>query len=144
MSSKPKILILALLLVGAMAFLMARTVGGGQGQYYLEVEDYVAEPVEGRVRLSGFVAERTVERDDAGLAVRFALRGETDAATIPVVFDSRVSGGRIPDAFAEGSPVVIAGEMTDAGVFEARQVTAKCPSKYEAADPAGHPGDVPR
>jgi cytochrome c-type biogenesis protein CcmE len=120
---------------------MAWTVGGAKEDklYYLEVDEYLAKPTENPVRLAGFVVDGSIGKDPAGLAVNFQIRGNSGAQTIPVFFDSRSAGGRVPDTFVDGSQVVVSGQMGKDGVFQAKQLLAKCPSKYEAADPAGMP-----
>lgn len=141
MSFSPKLLVLVGVLVASMVFLMARTVGGAKEDklYYLEVDEYLAKPTENPVRLAGFVVDGSIGKDPAGLAVNFQIRGDSSAQTIPVFFDSRSAGGRVPDTFVDGSQVVVSGQMGKDGVFQAKQLLAKCPSKYEAADPAGMP-----
>jgi cytochrome c-type biogenesis protein CcmE len=136
-SLKP--LVLGGLIVAAMVFLLVKTVGGGTQLYYLEVEEYVGSPVSGTVRLSGYVAEGSIERDDAGLAVRFQMRSEDGEQSVPVSYDPRKGGGRVPDTFKEGSQVVVTGSADESGVFHATQLLAKCPSKYEAEDPSETP-----
>jgi len=137
-SLKP--LLLSGLIVGAMVFLLVRTVGGGTQLYYLEVDEYVARPAVETVRLAGFVADGSIERDSAGLSVRFLVRNEAGDLTVPVNYDAREGGGRIPDTFKEGSQVVVTGSQGNDGVFQATQLLAKCPSKYEAE----HPSDMPK
>ncbi len=148
MSLSPKVLILVGVVVAAMVFLMARTVGGQSGVYYLELAEFRQQPVDRAVRLAGFVSDGSIEKDPAGFAVRFTLRDQDGKNTLPVHFDARVSGGRVPDTFTDGSQVVVSGKLGSGGVFEANQMLAKCPSKYEAAAPAGgagqHPSDVPK
>lgn len=142
MSFSPKLLVLVGVLVASMVFLMARTVGGAKEDklYYLEVDEYLAEPTDSPVRLAGFVVDGSIGKDPAGLAVNFQIRGENEAQTIPVFFDSRTAGGRVPDTFVDGSQVVVSGQMGKDGVFQAKQLLAKCPSKYEAAESSGRPG----
>lgn len=141
MSLSPKILILVGIVVAAMVFLMARTVGGKSGVYYLELAEFRQQPVDRAVRLAGFVADGSIAKDPAGLSVRFTLRDEAGANTLPVHFDARVSGGRVPDTFTDGSQVVVSGKLASSGTFEANQMLAKCPSKYEAAPAGGPPLD---
>lgn len=139
-SLKP--LVLGSLIVAAMVFLLVKTVGGGTKMYYLEVEEYLSAPVSGTVRLSGYVADDSIERDSAGLTVRFMMRNEAGDKTLPVSYDSRKGGGRVPDTFKEGSQVVVTGQVGDEGVFRATQLLAKCPSKYEVETPSGQASEV--
>lgn len=131
---------LVLVLVLAMAFLLVRTLGADEGVYYLELAEFARKPTSEPCRLAGFVDEGSVERDSSGLVVRFAMRDEAGSHRLPVVYDVRATGSRIPDTFAEGGQVVVTGQLDGEGFFQASQLLAKCPSKYEAADPALHPG----
>lgn len=77
-----------------------------------------------KVRLFGKVAEAGIERGDLG--VNFLVHDEaaTDR-TLPVRFV-----GAVPDTFAPGVEVILKGSLAG-GVFDAVQMTTKCPSKYE-------------
>ena len=55
-------------------------------------------------------------------------------------------GRPTPDVFKEGGEVVVTGVFDKAGVLQADEVTAKCPSKYEGKEqsefgdsPTGYP-----
>ena len=104
--------------------------------YYLTVSEFVqgAESGSSGFRISGQVESGSVERAAGGRDLTFAI--SDGAALLPVRYH-----GSIPDAFAEDADVVIQGRMADDGVFEAHTLTAKCPSKYEAAE--AHPDDIP-
>ena len=140
MSLSPKLLVLTGIVVASLVFLMARTVGGQSGVYYLELAEYMAKPVDRPVRLAGFVTDGSIHKDQAGLAVEFTLRDPAGKHVLPVKFDARTAGGRIPDTFTDGSQVVVSGKMGPGGVFQANQMLAKCPSKYEAASAARKAG----
>jgi cytochrome c-type biogenesis protein CcmE len=140
MTLSPKVLVLSGVVVASMVFLLARTVGGQGGVYYLELGEFMTKPVDRPVRLAGFVAEGSVQKDPAGLAVRFTIRDQEDRQHLPVFFDARTAGGRIPDTFTDGSQVVVSGRLGRDGVFQANQMLAKCPSKYEAASREKRPG----
>lgn len=140
MHFSPKLLVLCGIVVAAMVFLLARTVGGQGGVYYLELGEFLNKPVDRAVRLAGFVEEGSIEKDQAGLSVRFTLRDQDGKRRLPVRFDARSAGGRIPDTFTDGSQVVVSGKLGPQGVFQANQMLAKCPSKYEAASRGKRPG----
>ena len=42
--------------------------------------------------------------------------------------------GLLPDTFKDGAEVLVEGNYTTQGYFEAQKVMAKCPSKYETTD----------
>ncbi|MHB8732843.1 MAG: cytochrome c maturation protein CcmE [bacterium] len=81
-----------------------------------------------RVRLGGTVAAGTVRWDDAHRHLSFVI---TDgASTLPVRYT-----GVVPDIFAEGRQVVVEGGIARDGAFDATTLLAKCPTKYNPADP---------
>ncbi len=81
-----------------------------------------------RVRLGGTVAPGTVRWDEAHRHLSFVI---TDgASTLPVRYT-----GVVPDIFAEGRQVVVEGGIARDGAFDATTLLAKCPTKYNPADP---------
>jgi cytochrome c-type biogenesis protein CcmE len=87
-----------------------------------------------RVRLGGTVVPGSVTWDGSHQHLRFAV---TDGAkSIPVRYS-----GIVPDIFREGRQVVVEGRITPDGAFAATTLLAKCPTKYNPADPQGQ---VPR
>ena len=40
----------------------------------------------------------------------------------------------MPDTFKDDAEVIVAGQVQPDGSFEAQELIAKCPSKYEAAE----------
>ena len=110
------------------------------------LEEFLAEAEPGHaVRVHGYVADGSIERDVAGKVVRFHVQstpphaGGEPASTLPVVYASLET----PDLFKDGAEVVVEGHLPAAGAsFEATNLLAKCPSKFEGvADAAdGAPG----
>jgi len=82
----------------------------------------------GPVRLGGTVVPGSVAWDPSHQHLRFAVTDGVDA--IPVRYS-----GVVPDIFAEGRQVVVEGRLTADGVFAATTLLAKCPTKYNPADP---------
>jgi cytochrome c-type biogenesis protein CcmE len=104
---------------------------GSSAEYYQTIGEMRSHPSSGDVRVLGTVRDDVV-RTDGGLHVRFtAAEG---AQTMPV--DYR---GTVPDIFRPGIQVVVAGRMGSDGVFRARTLEAKCPSRFSSARaaPAG-------
>ena len=137
MSLSPKLMVLAGVVVASMVFLMARTMSGNSGVYYLDIDEYLAKPIDHPVRVAGFVADGSIRKDPSGLVVRFTLRDARGEKSMPVLFDAREGGARIPDTFTDGSQVLVSGKMGGGGEFEAKEMLAKCPSKYEARGQSG-------
>lgn len=85
-----------------------------------------------RVRLGGTVAPGSVRWDASHRHLRFVV---TDGAqSIPVAYD-----GVVPDIFSDGRQVVVEGSVDRSGTFAATTLLAKCPTKYNPADPQSPP-----
>lgn len=126
--------------------------GGATYRYFQTVEELAASPAtEKPVRVHGFVALGTIERDLDAKAVRFRVQSHPPhagaaggaagaaggAAARPVEAGLAVRYGtlELPDMFKDGAEVVVEGTVTDRGdaaVFHATNVLAKCPSKFQA------------
>ncbi len=52
----------------------------------------------------------------------------TNRATLSIIYN-----GSLPDTFQVGWDVIVEGQYTQSGVFEAKSIITKCPSKYEPA-----------
>lgn len=94
----------------------------GSTPYYLTVAQLRASPHSGDVRVAG-VVEDDVHKSDGGLHVTFTERDST--ASIPVDYT-----GTLPDIFRPGITVVAEGTLGSDGIFHARSVLAKCPSRF--------------
>ncbi len=109
-------------------------------QYFQNLDEFHAsapEMVGQSARVHGYVAAESIERDLEGKRVRFAVQNEPPHSggpigkTLIVVYDSLET----PDLFKDGAEVVVEGQLvisSGATVFEANNVMAKCPSKFEA------------
>ncbi len=83
-----------------------------------------------RVRLGGTVVPGSVAWDTSHEHLRFAMTDGTES--IPVRYS-----GVVPDIFGEGRQAVVEGGLTADGSFAATTLLAKCPTKYNPADPQG-------
>lgn len=96
--------------------------------YYYNVEEFLVQArtdAHTNVKVNGQVAPGSIQRSGAR-NIRFELA--EGAQKLPVVYE-----GAVPDAFAAGIEVVVEGRMSPSGVFEARTILTKCPSKYETS-----------
>ena len=98
---------------------------GVSAEYYVTVSEIRSHPQAGDVRVAGIVQDDVVRSGD-GLHVTFTEKDGT--AALPV--DYR---GALPDIFKPGITVVAEGRLGSDGVVHARQVLAKCPSKFATA-----------
>jgi cytochrome c-type biogenesis protein CcmE len=117
---------------GALAAVLAACVGylifsatAGNAQYYRTVAELKRDPGVGEARMLGTVQD-DVQRLDG--EVRFTA--SQDGAAIPV--DYR---GQLPDIFRPGIQVVVEGRVQGDGVFHARTLLAKCPSRFTTTPP---------
>lgn len=94
----------------------------GSTPYYLTVSQLRSNPHAGDVRVAGVVQD-DVQRTDGGLHVTFTEKDST--ASLPV--DYR---GTLPDIFRPGITVVAEGSMGNDGIFHAKTLLAKCPSRF--------------
>ena len=113
--------------VAAIAVLVGVSVQGNMA-YYIEVSDYMARDpgsVQGNYRVRGNVVPGTIEKEPGVLGAVFRITDKHDEMTVRYLKE-------LPDTFVDHAEVVVEGEMTPDGVFEAHTLLAKCPSKYEA------------
>ena len=101
-------------------------------QYYKYVDEVAAAPQqwEGKtLQVHGYVVPGSIGRKPDTLDWRFDL--ERNGKVIRAYYT-----GSAPDNFKDKAEVVLTGRFTAHG-FSATDMTAKCPSKYEEAPPAG-------
>ena len=111
----------------AMGYLMYAGFSGAS-TYYYEVGEVLAKgsaAYDESFRVSGKVADGSIEQEAGGLDLKFTLIDEEGKNSIPVIYT-----GVVPDTFQQDSDVVAEGRLTSDGVFEASLILAKCPSKY--------------
>jgi cytochrome c-type biogenesis protein CcmE len=113
----------------AIIALIASTVRPGRGAFVYSkyVHEVMAEPqrfVGTDLRVEGVVEAGSIENRAGSNEYRFRI--ESQRQTLPVLYS-----GIVPDTFREGIGVTVQGRLDSNGVFTAREVVAKCPSKYE-------------
>ncbi|MFK7732648.1 MAG: cytochrome c maturation protein CcmE [Pseudomonadales bacterium] len=89
-----------------------------------------------QIRAGGMVREGSIERSEENLQVSFVV---TDYAADLIVHYE----GILPDLFAEGAGVVVAGKLAENGEFQASEVLAKHDENYmppEVAETLKKPG----
>jgi cytochrome c-type biogenesis protein CcmE len=94
---------------------------GGSAEYYLTVSELRANATSGYVRVAGVVQDDV--QKTGGLRVTFTEKDGT--ASMPVDYT-----GTLPDIFKPGITVVAEGKLGSDGVFHARTLLAKCPSRF--------------
>lgn len=111
--------------------LIGSTLRGTAVQYSKYVDEVMA-PGEARhwvgrtLRVEGLVAPGSIESRPGTSEYRF--RVARNHAEMPVHYR-----GIVPDTFRDCAGVTVRGELTESGTFNADEIIAKCPSRYEAA-----------
>jgi cytochrome c-type biogenesis protein CcmE len=114
---------LAVVLTACLGYLVYSATGSS-AEYYQTIAETRAHPSDQNVRVLGVVQDDVV-RTEGGLHVSFTTAG--DGQTMPV--DYR---GTLPDIFKPGAHVVVEGRFEGDGVFHARALQAKCPSRFSS------------
>jgi len=109
-------------LVAACVGYLIYQASGGTTEYYLTVSELRTSHPSGDVRVAG-VVQNDVKKSDGGLQVTFTEKDGT--ASMPVEYN-----GTLPDIFQPGITVVVEGTLGQDGVFHARTLLAKCPSRF--------------
>lgn len=97
---------------------------GGAAEYYLTVSELRSHPNAGTVRVAGVVQDDV--RRSGAFHVSFTEKDST--ASMPVDYT-----GTLPDIFKPGITVVAEGTLGTDGVFHARTLLAKCPSRFSTS-----------
>ena len=121
----------AVVLLTALMAVMYTTVSEG-AQYYKHVDEVMNSPEQwyGKgMQLHGFVVDKSIEQRPNTLDYRFKMKTGDHAVLATYT-------GIVPDTFKDGAEIVLTGQLGPQG-FHATNMTAKCPSKYEAAGPSG-------
>jgi cytochrome c-type biogenesis protein CcmE len=120
----------AAVLLGAVTMVLYATVSSG-AQYYKHVDEVMASPEQwyGKdMQLHGYVVGDSIQTRPNTLDYRFKLRNGDHAVLASYT-------GIVPDTFKDGAEIVLTGRLGPQG-FHATEMTAKCPSKYEATGPS--------
>ncbi len=110
------------LVVAACVGYLIYSASGGSAEYYLTVSQLRSHTLAGDVRVAGGV-QSDVLKSDGGLHVTFTEKDGT--ASMPVDYT-----GTLPDIFRPGITVVAEGRLGKDGIFHARTLLAKCPSRF--------------
>ncbi len=95
--------------------------------YYLTVDEYAGlKDVHGKtLRVAGDVVAGSIDRSKAQMEFTIGHSGKF----LKVRY---IGTAVIPDTFKDGCKAVVEGSVSPDGVLQARQIEAKCASKYEA------------
>ena len=136
-----KIAVTAVVLASAFGFMMWTTLRDG-AEYFKHVDEVVAQrpTLEGKkLQVQGYVIPGSILVKPNTLEYRFRIQNNPIRSGEPGQVMNVSFKGTPPDTFKDEAEVVAHGQLRSDGGFDANQVIAKCPSKYEAAGraPAG-------
>jgi cytochrome c-type biogenesis protein CcmE len=122
------------LLIGGVAYLFASSAGEAF-EYYKHVDEIMAQPGQWEhkhVQMHGFVVPDSIKKrfDKEHSQIEYKFMAVNCGKEMEVRY-----AGTVPDTFKNRAEIVVKGTIVD-GTFEARDISAKCPSKY-AAKPDG-------
>jgi cytochrome c-type biogenesis protein CcmE len=110
--------------VGYLVFVAA----SGSAAYYVTIAElYERGPSQRNVRVAGYIVGESILWEPRDLRLEFDMVDESGRMTV-------VYSGSRPDMFRDEAELVVEGKLLPEGVFEARTLMLKCPSKYEEAD----------
>ena len=108
---------------------MTAKVAGAQGDNKAEAQQELERLYRRNNRVVGMLVKGSLTRRDDPCEYRFRVK--SDAAELPVRYSQCV----VPDTFRDvpdmDVEVTVTGKLTAEGYFEASNIMAKCPSKYE-------------
>jgi cytochrome c-type biogenesis protein CcmE len=116
-------------IAGAVLYLVLANTGAS-AEYYMTIRELRAcgSCAQRIVRVAGVVAPDSIVKNDQTQVIHFTIT--ENALSMPVVY-----GGTVPDIFRAGVQVVVEGRLGSAGIFQAQNLLAKCPSKFQSATP---------
>ena len=133
-----KVVIGVTLVAAALGYLIYAATRSNLVYYYEIDEARAAVQPNQKLRLSGDVVAGTIHKSREDSRIAFQIEDADRTSRVPVTY-----AGAVPDIFKPGIPVVVEGRFDEAGTFDADRLTAKCPSKYQAAGDLGRPEPSP-
>ena len=122
-----KVGITVLVLATAFGVLLYTSLGESM-QFYKYTDEVMANPAEWQgknLQVHGYVVPNSIAMKPGTLEYRFDM--QRNGKVMRAFYT-----GIVPDTFKNDSEVVLTGRLTPDG-FHATEMTAKCPSKYDAA-----------
>ena len=120
------------LLIGGVVYLFASSAGEAF-EYYKHVDEIMANPTQWQnkhVQMHGFVVPGSIYKklDKEHQQIEYKFTAVNCGKEMQVRYS-----GTVPDTFKDRAEVVVKGSIVEGGTrFEAREISAKCPSKYQA------------
>ena len=126
-SAKLKFVVAGVVLLAAVGYLIFNSVSTS-AEYYLTVGELKSKApavYSQNVRVAGIVEADSIVKDARAGTLQFTA--EDSSGKLQVLY----TGGAVPDIFGPGIQVVVEGKYAPDGTFQASNVLAQCPSRYE-------------
>lgn len=128
MKTPAKVALTLCLVGGGVAYMIFTTISSGQAlEYFKHVDEVMLDPgkwKEQRLQVHGNVVQGSILRKPKTLDFKFAIHHK--GAWLEVLYS-----GIVPDNFKDCSELVVKGSLQTGRTFKARELSAKCPSKYD-------------
>lgn len=134
MNSRKKLVLVASLVTGALAYLLITGLVS-YSMYDAKIADVISNPENFKdrgLKISGTVINGSIDKSSDKLT--FTVKGEESSALMTVSYR-----GVIPDAFMDDASVIVEGTYDiEHEQFMATKLMAKCPSRYDGMDVEEH------
>ena len=126
-SKQIKWIVGGIIIAAAVGYLVFVAVSGSTA-YYVTIQEIQAQgPSQRNVRVAGSIVGESIVWEPRDLLLQFDIVDESGRMSV-------VYNGARPDMFRDQAELVVEGKLSPEGIFEARTLVLKCPSKYEEAD----------
>lgn len=123
MNKKSKIILSAVILAALAVYLTFTGIGNSVNAYVTIIDLEKGDFATRLINVNGSAVNDTIVWDPANMELTFKMTDGT--GTMDVYYK-----GNIPNSFAADIPIVVQGQYSE-GLFTARNILVKCPSKYE-------------
>ena len=129
----------AAIIVAAVGYLLQSSMSE-QIEYFRPADEVIATmaTLKGqKMRMGGKVKKDSIFTKPGTLEYQFEVYPIPGMVKHPDALDKTVTvrfTGVVPDTVKDAAQVIVSGKLGDDGVFQANDLLAKCPSKYEAAE----------
>ena len=140
MSRKIVQVALSVALIGGSLTYLLSTSMSEQIEYFHPADAVIVRAAElrgQRIRMGGFVEKGSILQKKGTLEYQFDVKPIPGMLKHPEALGKTMIvryTGVVPDTFKDDAEVIVAGQLGEDNVFHAKDLVAKCPSKYEAKE----------
>lgn len=133
-----QILVSVLLIGGSLTYLLSTSMSE-QIEYFHPADAVIVRSAElqgQRIRMGGFVVKDSILQKKGTLEYQFEVQPIAAMMKHPEAMNETITvrfTGIVPDTFKDDAQVIVSGAV-EGDTFQATDLLAKCPSKYEAAE----------